>query len=280
MRVNKKIVPIVSGVAASAAMIGSLGLATVTQPAATTPTPVPVLGPFDTLQSGKTHYKTSTYTTPDKKKVLSRWNPCQTITYRINVNALPAKKRAAAIKDVHTAFTHVRNATGIPFRYKGTTSFKPAGTDWAKKTPAEIVVAWGTPTGKHAFPGVKWGKSVAGLGGSSYLAWATKYVNGKWTGWTGAYGRGQVLLRADLDGKPFKPGFGKGVTRGSLLLHEIGHVMGLSHHASKSVIMYPTIISRSKAAFQSGDLTGLKRLGRSSGCITIPKNMGIVSDLN
>jgi hypothetical protein len=51
-------------------------------------------------------------------------------------------------------------------------------------------------------------------------------------------------------------------------MHELGHSIGLDHPriADKAQIMYPTL-SRKYAVWGAGDLTGLKVLGRNSGCL-------------
>jgi hypothetical protein len=51
----------------------------------------------------------------------------------------------------------------------------------------------------------------------------------------------------------------------SLLQHELGHVIGLSHVNSLAELMYPSIHGQWK--FGPGDKIGLRLLGRRSGCI-------------
>jgi hypothetical protein len=51
-------------------------------------------------------------------------------------------------------------------------------------------------------------------------------------------------------------------------LHELGHVMGLDHPADAHQLMAATLPNVS--SYQSGDNTGLVRLGRSAGCVVIP----------
>ena len=63
------------------------------------------------------------------------------------------------------------------------------------------------------------------------------------------------------------PGFGSGETRGQLILHELGHAMGLNHTRNTGQIMYPMLRSRSRTAYAAGDRTGLERVGRNAGCI-------------
>jgi hypothetical protein len=48
----------------------------------------------------------------------------------------------------------------------------------------------------------------------------------------------------------------------STILHELGHVAGLSHVAQKSQVMYPLVTATSPGAYSSGDKAGFKELAR------------------
>lgn len=227
-------------------------------------------------------YRTNTHTFQDGSKATVRWDPAQSqVTVRANPNALAKKRRAGAVRDVKTALKHLSKATGIKFVYRGKTKALPRGNSWQTSMPSEVVVAWTNPS-KRAYRTDKLSKSngrwVAGTGGYSFKGWghSPATVKNERTGkyetiwkWKGAIGRGFVVLNA-LQDKVFKPGFGRGVTRGNLLLHELGHVVGLSHVNNKSSVMYPVIISRSKAGYRSGDLAGLRQVGRGQGPLNVP----------
>ena len=94
------------------------------------------------------------------------------------------------------------------------------------------------------------GGSTAGYGG--YQASGT-YQNGKVVY---RITKGFVVL--DADRYPFL----STKVRNGLLLHELGHAVGLNHARYNSELMYPTISTSSPNGYAAGDLTGLALLGR------------------
>lgn len=194
--------------------------------------------------------------------LIARWNPCGgAIDYRVNLDRAPKDSLA----EVRTTFSRIAAATGLTFRYAGTTDVIPqAKAGYRGDYPAgtEIVIAWATP-GKHS----TWlpaGTRVLGMGGGS---WQTAYAA------NGAAAlmmlTGAVVLNA-TSVKALDRGFGASShgTTGAVLMHEIGHAIGLAHpeQNDRSQIMFHTITSK-KAVWGAGDLTGLRKLGSTSGCL-------------
>ena len=62
------------------------------------------------------------------------------------------------------------------------------------------------------------------------------------------------------------PGFGAGSPLGLVLMHELGHVVGLDHVPDAASMMHPTA-DLPAAVWAAGDLAGLKAVGRGAGCL-------------
>lgn len=191
-----------------------------------------------------------------------RWNPCAVIGYRFN----PARAPKGALTDVKGAIRRISSATGLRFVYRGTTSAVPQakrGYNADYPADAKLVIAWVYP-GKQS----EWlaQSKFAGMGGP---AWSRGYTaKGKETGmihWAGVVLNAKIKLSGGFGAGPR---YGWQGTRGQLLMHEIGHAIGLGHPAINDTkqIMYGTMTHK-KAVWGAGDLTGLRLVGKSQGCL-------------
>ena len=183
----------------------------------------------------------------------ARWDPCQAIGYRVNAR----QATAGAIMDVKGAFRQLSQATGFHFVYRGTTTGIPqnGGNSWYPAN-TQIVVAWARPSQSsmlRLYPDAVGVGSAISSGG---------YTNGDGSTVSRII-RGAVVLHS---GHSYKAGFGPGYTRGDVVLHELGHTMGLGHAGSSKQIMYPVVTS-GLARLGRGDLTGLERRGAELGCV-------------
>lgn len=187
---------------------------------------------------------------------VARWDPCRRIDYRVNAR----RATKGALKDVRGAVTRIRRATGLRFHYAGKTRHVPTGSS-ADRFPrgTEMVIAWARPAASNMLGA---GSTAAGVGGPAY---SSGYEDGAGKA---AYRilQGSVVLNARLNSR-IPRGFGRGQTRGELLMHEIGHALGLAHTQDSRQIMYPTL-QRARARFGAGDLAGLSRVGAQQGCLT------------
>jgi Matrixin len=182
-----------------------------------------------------------------------RWNPCAPITWKANLALAPA----GALEEMGTAVSRLAEATGMTFVYGGTTSIVPSEA-WlhGKSDPRTIVVAWTAKADTDLMA-----ENADGEGG-----WYEQGSSKDGETWTWQIVRGYVLM--DVAGTAeYAPGFGDGVTRGALLMHELAHAVGLSHVDDKSQLMYSTLSRSTAARYASGDLAGLAEVGTGAGCI-------------
>ena len=178
--------------------------------------------------------------------------PCSELHYVIN----PSLATEAAIADVHTAIKETSEATGIAFVFDGTTdevagpgreSYQPDryGHRWAP-----ILIGWQ--------PGLRSddGGHAVGVGGSE----ARPNRDGVFV-----FVSGQAVF--DPEGN-LNDGFG-GKTWGQVMLHELGHVVGLDHVETPDQVMNPVLGLRA-ASWGNGDRIGLRALGIGSRCVPPP----------
>jgi predicted Zn-dependent protease len=103
------------------------------------------------------------------------------------------------------------------------------------------------------------------------LAGAVLGYGGSTSYWTSAsdqaYVTGEVVFDRDLS--LVHPGFGAGLSRGNLVQHELGHVVGLDHVQDRAQVMFPSISDKSPDGYGAGDRAGLAQLGAQAGCLRI-----------
>lgn len=189
-----------------------------------------------------------------------RWNPCAPIHYAVNASG--AADPQGAVSDVQTAIGRVAAATGLRFVYDGSTATVPtkAWLDGGGGTTSELVVAWARP-GTAAGESDLFGTDADGEGG-----WWESGTSSDGTHWVWQIKRGFVVI--DPSGSAaYAPGFGGGETRGVLLMHELGHAVGLGHVDNRRDVMFPIITSAAPATWGAGDLAGLAKVGATAGCI-------------
>jgi hypothetical protein len=155
---------------------------------------------------------------------------------------------------ITAAVARVSQATGLPFVYDGDTSegfsrerlaYKPReyGHRWAP-----VLIAW---VSRAQDPDLS--ADVMGAGGSA----SVEVPNGKQ-----AYVTGKVELNIEQLERALQRPDGKEIVQ-AVVMHELGHVMGLDHVNSKSELMYPRI-QHGKNDFGAGDLAGLAALGKGT----------------
>jgi hypothetical protein len=175
-----------------------------------------------------------------------RWNGCVPIGYQISRAHAPA----GAARLVARALAKVTAATGLRFAYAGRTRYRPYRPQGADNVrPSGITIAWASPGRVPTLAG-----DVLGYGTGTHA------VQGRWTA-------GAVVLD---DTFGFERGFrttGHRAAVGAVLLHELGHVIGLGHVRARSQVMYPLLGHPAPGGYQAGDLAGLHTLGLEAGCL-------------
>jgi hypothetical protein len=176
------------------------------------------------------------------------YDPCRPIHVVVNDRIAPA----GADDLLDQALSEVAGATGLTFVRDGRTDELPRrdrplrdpgryGRGWSP-----VVVGWTTP---DAEPGL--GGRVVGLGGSSRVV---DELAGRWTFVTGTVSLDTPAL-AGILGRPD----GAAEVR-AVLMHELGHVVGLAHVDDPGQLMYADNVGVTQLG--PGDLTGLAALGR------------------
>ena len=186
-----------------------------------------------------------------------RWNPCDTISYAVNTDGATSSIK----EDLHEALARVTRATGIEFVSVGTTeeTFLRAYQRMRYRgviRKAELIIIWVDHGDYQAIlrrlddprPSIAFAKTMAGL-----FADQDQYFGGI------------IVMDADATSQR---GFGHSYAHGSVLLHELGHIMGLDHVKDPDQLMYSgRHPNYGLQDFGTGDLEGLRRIGMDAGCL-------------
>lgn len=180
-----------------------------------------------------------------------RWNPCAPIHVIVNTN----EATPGALEDVKQALATLSSTSGLSFVVDGPTDVIPQSnwysTKWQGSDFPPVVIAWAKTAESDVFSD----GDESGRGGPAYAT-----INGETR-----YVTGEVILNSEQNSL-YAPGFGPGMTRGTLLLHELGHLVGLNHAKDKGQVMYPYTGWFSPKDYTSADLAGLNQLGSARGC--------------
>lgn len=174
------------------------------------------------------------------------WSPCRPIHYVIRVDNEPVGGQTMILD----AVARLAAATSLTLVNDGATAEAPA-QDRSSYQPdrygdrwAPVLIAWATRAEIPDF-----GIDIAGEAGPSAVVTASG---------DSTYVSGQVALDP-LKIREIRDNAGEAAAR-SVVLHELGHVMGLAHVDDAAQIMFPR--GGQVSEFQQGDRAGFAALGR------------------
>jgi Matrixin len=189
-----------------------------------------------------------------------RWDPCGTIHFVVNPDGGPT----AGVLDAKEAVQRISQASGMPWVYGGTTTVTPetqlrsffqspqTGQAWPpvliafvdRSRFSSLLATFGGGSPQHVL--------AFGLPTPGYEALNDRYVSG------------EVVVNAS---QHMTPGFATRYSLGVVMMHELGHVMGLAHVTDPRELMYsgPGEVPP-QTNWGPGDLLGLKQVGRASSC--------------
>ncbi|MCE1179533.1 MAG: hypothetical protein LWW86_10985 [Micrococcales bacterium] len=193
----------------------------------------------------------------------ARWNPCAPIRYAVDEGA-----PVGAAEDVRAALAEVSRATGLTFVEAGTTGVVPQNDTASLGAGVDLVVAWADPDATSMLDPIE-GGVVPMAGGTAAEVPGYRGEDGRPTGWI-VQGRVVINERYDL-----VPGFGAPTQstglprRGTVLLHELAHAVGVGHADDATQLMNsgeapaPHDLER----YGAGDLAALEAVGAGRGCV-------------
>jgi hypothetical protein len=167
------------------------------------------------------------------------WDHCSAIRYQVNPEGAPENWREV----VDGAFDEVAESSGFVFLDAGVTANRTlAGTFNPGSTRGEpVLIIWSSQGRLHSLQG-----DTVGLGGGAMVE-----VNGIQRLVTGA-----VALDAEAHSRTYDPMTAR--TQQLVLMHEIGHVLGLDHVDDRGQLMNASYVGQD--GLGPGDIAGLKAL--------------------
>lgn len=194
-----------------------------------------------------------------------RWNPCEPIRWVLDATQAPEQGREA----LSLAMARITAVSGLQFEFLGMTEELPSrdralvvdGPDGPRWAP--VLISW-VPSDSIDLPLSDAERGVA-------VPVAVREDDQR------VFVTGQVVLNAD---KTLLPMFeDRHASWGAVLLHELGHLVGLGHVDDPAQLMAPTP-GFGEVRFGPGDRAGLAAVGADNGCLRVPapRDVAVVYD--
>ena len=195
--------------------------------------------------TGSAQYKLFEY--PGLRQEFVAYDPCRPVHYVIRPDFAPAGTEGI----VQEAVAEVAAATGLTFVFDGPTTEAPSPESRDSYQPelygkrwAPVLITWTSPAEVPDLAG-----PTAGLGGSEVAQRPDKPI---------VLVAGQVMLDAPAMTEILGYPGGRDHVR-AIVIHELGHVLGLDHVDDPNQLMYEE--TRELTTLADGDLAGLAKLG-------------------
>ena len=189
------------------------------------------------VNSASSYAFESTYGTPSTP---TRWSDCSDISYEVNLTHAPAN----ALTVLNAELSRVHALTGLSFTYAGSAPAVNFATYDASGVPAPVIFAW--EPANHLLDALNVNATTIPIVNPSHANYVSAIV----------------LFNDDMNAFFVKDP----IFAANLVLHEIGHVVGLSDVNDPTQVMNASLSpSVTSDALGAGDLAGLRLLG-TSGC--------------
>lgn len=192
-----------------------------------------------------------------------RWDPCAgPIRYRINFDETPADP-SALTEVIAAAVAQVAQATGLEFRYDGTTDAIPQNNARRAGVPTDTDLVFSFASADTSDILASAVDGTVGVGGNIQQITTVDGVKQPVR-----YIAGYVVMNAPLmTAEALEPTMEPGQL-GVTLMHELAHVIGLDHVNADGQMMSATYDPSTPARWGKDDLAGLRALGVDAGCIS------------